>query len=182
MYIYICIYVKSNQHLVREDDISTVVLCQARIQIKRSLARMTKMYNPYTPDFRQYHGREPPERPPKPFRLPDKFWEPSPLQVAFFDGFYMILLIFNRLSVDFHPCSVDFRWPFTGFRVDLPPISDRFKGEHSSTPPGAAGAGAHHLPGPGHHPALPGGQRLHPAEAHHDAVAEEAAGAGHGGH
>ena len=53
---------------------------QTRIQIKRSLARMTKMYNPYTADFRAYHGRETPERPPKPFRLPDKFWEPSPLQ------------------------------------------------------------------------------------------------------
>lgn len=52
-----------------------------RIQIKRSLARMSKTYNPYSSSFRVYHGQEAPEQPPKPFRLPDKFWEPTPLQV-----------------------------------------------------------------------------------------------------
>lgn len=52
-----------------------------RIQIKRSLARMSKTYNPYSSSFRVHHGQEAAAQPPKPFRLPDKFWEPTPLQV-----------------------------------------------------------------------------------------------------
>jgi len=53
---------------------------RTRIQIKRSLARMASVRNPYASSFRNYHKREAPEMPPKPFRLPDTFWEPTPLQ------------------------------------------------------------------------------------------------------
>jgi len=53
---------------------------RTRIQIKRSLARMAGVYNPYNTSFRNYHKREKPDEPPKPFRLPDTFWEPTPLQ------------------------------------------------------------------------------------------------------
>ncbi|CAE7355574.1 unnamed protein product, partial [Symbiodinium necroappetens] len=53
---------------------------RTRIQIKRSLARMASVRNPYASSFRSYHKREMPEMPPKPFRLPDTFWEPTPLQ------------------------------------------------------------------------------------------------------
>lgn len=55
---------------------------RTRIQIKRSLARMSRgVYNPYSSSFRIHQRQEVPDQPPKPFRLPDKFWEPSPLQV-----------------------------------------------------------------------------------------------------
>eukprot|EP00913_Durusdinium_trenchii_P006670 g6268.t1 len=55
---------------------------QTRIQIKRSLARTAcGVYNPYSSSFRIHQRQEVPDQPPKPFRLPDKFWEPSPLQV-----------------------------------------------------------------------------------------------------
>lgn len=53
-----------------------------RIQIKRSVKRNAQVYNPYSDEFRKWHGREQGfDQPPKPFRLPDKHWEPSPLQV-----------------------------------------------------------------------------------------------------
>jgi len=53
-----------------------------RIQIKRSVKRNAQVYNPYSEEFRKWHGREKGfDQPPKPFRLPDKHWEPSPLQV-----------------------------------------------------------------------------------------------------
>jgi len=53
-----------------------------RIQIKRSVKRNAQVYNPYSEEFRKWHNREPGfDQPPKPFRLPDKHWEPSPLQV-----------------------------------------------------------------------------------------------------
>lgn len=52
-----------------------------RIQIKKSLKRCSPVYNPYSSDFKRYHGREKGDEPPKPFRLPDKHWEQSPLQV-----------------------------------------------------------------------------------------------------
>lgn len=52
-----------------------------RIQIKKSLRRNAQVYNPYSTDFRNWHGREAGEQPPKPFRLPDRHWEPTPLQV-----------------------------------------------------------------------------------------------------
>merc|ERR1712060_229956 len=52
-----------------------------RIQIKKSLKRNAQVYNPYSPEFRKWHGREAGELPPKPFRLSDKHWELTPLQV-----------------------------------------------------------------------------------------------------
>lgn len=53
-----------------------------RSQIKKSLKRNSEVYNPYSEEFRKWHGREQGfEQPPKPFRLPDKHWEPTPLQV-----------------------------------------------------------------------------------------------------
>nr|ALP13658.1 ribosomal protein S18 [Karenia brevis] len=54
---------------------------RVRIQIKKSLRRAAAVYNPYSKEFRQWHGRKSGQAPPKPFRLPDKHWEPSPLQV-----------------------------------------------------------------------------------------------------
>lgn len=52
-----------------------------RIQIKKSLKRATQVYNPYSQEFRQWHGREKGgDQPPKPFRIPDEYWERSPLQ------------------------------------------------------------------------------------------------------
>eukprot|EP00930_Biecheleria_cincta_P070916 TRINITY_DN58486_c0_g1_i1.p1 TRINITY_DN58486_c0_g1~~TRINITY_DN58486_c0_g1_i1.p1 ORF type:complete len:378 (+),score=56.17 TRINITY_DN58486_c0_g1_i1:77-1135(+) len=54
---------------------------RTKIQIKKSLRRMTGVYNPYSSSFRDYHERQAGDQPPKPFRLPDKYWEPSPLQV-----------------------------------------------------------------------------------------------------
>eukprot|EP00927_Polykrikos_kofoidii_P053541 TRINITY_DN48150_c0_g1_i1.p1 TRINITY_DN48150_c0_g1~~TRINITY_DN48150_c0_g1_i1.p1 ORF type:complete len:391 (+),score=46.13 TRINITY_DN48150_c0_g1_i1:82-1254(+) len=54
---------------------------RTRIQIKKSLRRAAGIHNPYTPDSAQYHGRPQGSRElPKPFRLSDKYWEPSPLQ------------------------------------------------------------------------------------------------------
>jgi ribosomal protein S18 len=53
---------------------------RVRIQIKKALKRNAAMYNPYSKEFREYHGREAKEAPPKPFMLPDKHWERSPLQ------------------------------------------------------------------------------------------------------
>mmetsp|Transcript_16680 Transcript_16680/g.39126 ORF Transcript_16680/g.39126 Transcript_16680/m.39126 type:complete len:307 (+) Transcript_16680:167-1087(+) len=52
-----------------------------RIQIKKSLARCANVYNPYTKASMQWHGRQAGDQMPKPFRLPDRYWEPSPLQV-----------------------------------------------------------------------------------------------------
>jgi len=54
---------------------------RTKIQIKKSLRRMTSNYNPYSSSFRDYHERQAGPQPPKPFRLPDKYWEPTPLQV-----------------------------------------------------------------------------------------------------
>jgi len=51
-----------------------------RIQIKKSLRRCAQVYNPYSPEFRQWHGRQAGEQPPQPFRLHDRFWDPTPLQ------------------------------------------------------------------------------------------------------
>lgn len=51
-----------------------------RIQIKKSLKRCSQVYNPYSRDFRNWHGRKAGDKPPVPFRLPDKHWEPTPLQ------------------------------------------------------------------------------------------------------
>lgn len=51
-----------------------------RIQIKKSLRRNAAVYNPYSPEFRNWHGRQAGEEMPKPFRLPDKYWERTPLQ------------------------------------------------------------------------------------------------------
>lgn len=51
-----------------------------RIQIKKSLRRCAGIYNPYSSSFQRWHNRTPGEQPPKPFRLPDKYWEPTPLQ------------------------------------------------------------------------------------------------------
>ncbi|CAJ1327920.1 unnamed protein product [Effrenium voratum] len=48
---------------------------------KKCRKRMTRVYNPYSAAYRNYHKRQMPDEPPKPFRLPDKFWEPTPLQV-----------------------------------------------------------------------------------------------------
>lgn len=53
---------------------------RTRIQIKKSLRRTAPVYNPYTEDFRRWHGRGLPNEPPKPFRIPDKHWERTPLQ------------------------------------------------------------------------------------------------------
>jgi len=54
---------------------------RVRIQIKKSLRRVQLSYNPYSSAFTNYHGRKGSvEEPPKPFRLPDKHWERSPLQ------------------------------------------------------------------------------------------------------
>lgn len=54
---------------------------RVRIQIKRSVKRNAQVYNPYSDEFRKWHGREPGfDQPPKPFRLPDQHWERSPLQ------------------------------------------------------------------------------------------------------
>lgn len=54
---------------------------RVRIQVKKSLRRNAQVYNPYSNEFRKWHGREKGEQPPKPFHLPDKHWEPTPLQV-----------------------------------------------------------------------------------------------------
>lgn len=52
-----------------------------RIQIKKSLRRASRVHNPYSPESAQYHGRPPgSQEPPKPFRLHDRHWEPTPLQ------------------------------------------------------------------------------------------------------
>jgi ribosomal protein S18 len=53
---------------------------RVRIQIKKSLRRHAGMYNPYSPEFKKFHGREAAEAPPKPFALPDRHWERTPLQ------------------------------------------------------------------------------------------------------
>lgn len=52
-----------------------------RIQIKKSLKRCSQVYNPYSREFKKWHDRKAGETPPVPFRLPDKHWEPTPLQV-----------------------------------------------------------------------------------------------------
>lgn len=52
-----------------------------RIQIRKSLKRCAQVYDPYSPESRKWYGREAGDQPPKPFRLPDKHWEPTPLQV-----------------------------------------------------------------------------------------------------
>merc|ERR1712113_700138 len=52
-----------------------------RVQIKKSLKRNAQVYNPYSPEFRRWHGREAGETPPKPFRLDERHWELTPLQV-----------------------------------------------------------------------------------------------------
>lgn len=66
------------------DDYAKVVSVaeskRARIQIKRSIKRMASVYNPYSPDFKKYHDRKAGEQAPKPFRLPDRYWERTPLQ------------------------------------------------------------------------------------------------------
>ncbi|CAE8633789.1 unnamed protein product, partial [Polarella glacialis] len=54
---------------------------RTKIQIKKSLRRMADKYNPYAHSFRDYHERQAGSQAPKPFRLPDKYWEPTPLQV-----------------------------------------------------------------------------------------------------
>eukprot|EP00933_Yihiella_yeosuensis_P072714 TRINITY_DN81205_c0_g1_i1.p1 TRINITY_DN81205_c0_g1~~TRINITY_DN81205_c0_g1_i1.p1 ORF type:complete len:348 (+),score=74.39 TRINITY_DN81205_c0_g1_i1:30-1073(+) len=54
---------------------------RTKIQIKKSLRRMSDNYNPYSSSFRDYHDRKAGDQMPKPFRLPDKYWEPTPLQV-----------------------------------------------------------------------------------------------------
>jgi len=54
---------------------------RTRIQIKKSLKRCSDMYNPYSKEFKNWHGREAGDQMPKPFRLPDRHWEPNPLQV-----------------------------------------------------------------------------------------------------
>ncbi|CAK0841823.1 unnamed protein product [Prorocentrum cordatum] len=54
---------------------------RVRIQIKKSLKRCSQVYNPYSREFKNYHDRQASETPPVPFRLPDKHWEPTPLQV-----------------------------------------------------------------------------------------------------
>ena len=36
-----------------------------------------QVYNPYSNEFRKWHGREKGEQPPKPFHLPDKHWDRS---------------------------------------------------------------------------------------------------------
>jgi ribosomal protein S18 len=51
-----------------------------RIQIKKSLKRCNQVYNPYSRDFKRWHDRKAGEAPPVPFRLPDRHWEPTPLQ------------------------------------------------------------------------------------------------------
>lgn len=52
-----------------------------RIQIKRSLKRNAQVYNPYSQEFRKWHGREKGfDQLPKPFRIHDKHWERTPLQ------------------------------------------------------------------------------------------------------
>jgi ribosomal protein S18 len=54
---------------------------RVRIQIKKSLRRVALSYNPYSPAFTNYHDRKKNvEEPPKPFRLPDKHWDRTPLQ------------------------------------------------------------------------------------------------------
>jgi len=54
---------------------------RVRIEVKRSLRRSNPIYNPYSNDFRRFHGMEKGmEQPPKPFRLPDVHWEKTPLQ------------------------------------------------------------------------------------------------------
>lgn len=54
---------------------------RVRIQIKKSLRRSSNVYNPYSPEFKQWHGQEAGgQQPPKPFRLPDRYWEKTPLQ------------------------------------------------------------------------------------------------------
>jgi len=51
-----------------------------RHQVKKSLRRCSQVYNPYSSEFRRWHGQETGDQPPKPFRLPDKHWELTPLQ------------------------------------------------------------------------------------------------------
>lgn len=51
-----------------------------RIAIKKSFKRCSAVYNPYSASFMQYHERKASEPFPKPFRLPDTFWEQTPLQ------------------------------------------------------------------------------------------------------
>jgi len=53
---------------------------RVRVQVKRSLRRSAAAYNPYSAEAAAWHGRSPGEQPPRPFRLPDRHWEPSPLQ------------------------------------------------------------------------------------------------------
>lgn len=53
---------------------------RVRIQIKKSLKRCAKEYNPYSAEFQRLHERSPSDAPPKPFRLPDHHWERTPLQ------------------------------------------------------------------------------------------------------
>lgn len=54
---------------------------RVRIQIRKSLKRCANVYNPYSREFRNWHSREVPSEMPKPFRMPDRHWEPNPLQV-----------------------------------------------------------------------------------------------------
>lgn len=52
-----------------------------RIQIRKSLKRATQIYNPYSQEFRHWHGREKGgDQPPKPFRIAEQYWERTPLQ------------------------------------------------------------------------------------------------------
>lgn len=53
---------------------------RVRIQIKKSLRRNAAVYNPYSPEFKKWHGRQAGETPPKPFALHDRHWERTPLQ------------------------------------------------------------------------------------------------------
>lgn len=53
---------------------------RVRIQIKKSLKRNAAVYNPYSHEFKDHHGRQAGETPPKPFALPDQHWERTPLQ------------------------------------------------------------------------------------------------------
>lgn len=53
---------------------------RTRAEIRRSLRQQSQYYNPFSKQFARFHGRELRKAPPKPFRLPDKHWELSPLQ------------------------------------------------------------------------------------------------------
>eukprot|EP00747_Dinoflagellata_sp_TGD_P164748 gnl/TRDRNA2_/TRDRNA2_185108_c0_seq1.p1 gnl/TRDRNA2_/TRDRNA2_185108_c0~~gnl/TRDRNA2_/TRDRNA2_185108_c0_seq1.p1 ORF type:complete len:391 (+),score=64.56 gnl/TRDRNA2_/TRDRNA2_185108_c0_seq1:50-1174(+) len=54
---------------------------RVRIQIRRSLRSMASVYNPYSPEFKRHYRRQASDPYPKPFRLPDKHWEPTARQV-----------------------------------------------------------------------------------------------------